>query len=192
MGLSARLAGSGMAFESNLFREVMSTIDAIGGFDKEMELKITAKGIRVHYDHDAVIYDEKVQKSAQFAKQRGRWIAAQYKYAGLFMGSAFSKLLRSGQIDHFNKFVQMTLPPRLVLPFVLVLGALISPIAQQIWWIGALGSLLGFAVSIPVAAWSDRDVWKAFLAIPNALLATFKAFTWIPAARKSFLHTTHH
>ena len=56
LGLSARLAGSGMAFEYDLFKDVMEEIDAIGGFDKEMELlhfirqNFDAKTIEIRVD----------------------------------------------------------------------------------------------------------------------------------------------
>ncbi|MEG1543738.1 MAG: glycosyltransferase family 2 protein, partial [Tannerellaceae bacterium] len=38
LGLSAALIGSGMAFSYGLFKEVMGTINAIGGFDRALEL----------------------------------------------------------------------------------------------------------------------------------------------------------
>ena len=36
LGLSAALIGSGMAFDFKYYKEIMKTIDAIGGFDKEL------------------------------------------------------------------------------------------------------------------------------------------------------------
>jgi cellulose synthase/poly-beta-1,6-N-acetylglucosamine synthase-like glycosyltransferase len=47
LGLSARLAGSGMAFDYNLFQSIMAEVTAIGGFDKELELRFTQKGVKV-------------------------------------------------------------------------------------------------------------------------------------------------
>ena len=161
-----------------------------GGFDKELEGKITARGARIRYDHGAMIYDEKVSKSGSFAKQRGRWLAAQYTYAGRFAGGAFRGLLH-GNVDHFNKFLQMTLPPRLLLPIVLLLGTLFSPGANDIWLAGLMASCANFALAIPVKLWTNPLFWNGLFQIPLAVFATLRALAWMPAARKTFLHTEH-
>ncbi|MDZ7845883.1 MAG: hypothetical protein U5L96_03395 [Owenweeksia sp.] len=43
LGFSSGSIGSGMAFDYQYFKKTMSSIDAIGGFDKELELKILAE-----------------------------------------------------------------------------------------------------------------------------------------------------
>jgi len=85
MGMSARLAGSGMIFDFKLFEEVMQEVNAIGGFDKELELRLTEMGESIAYAEDALVYDEKVASSEVFARQRGRWLAAQYTYGRRFI-----------------------------------------------------------------------------------------------------------
>ena len=190
LGLSARLAGSGMAFDYDLFKNIMQEVDAIGGFDKELELRFTQRGIHIAYDEEAVIYDEKVSKSAGFAKQRGRWLAAQYNFAQQFAGSAWSGLLK-GNTDHFNKHLQTLLPPRLLLPVFLLLGTLLVPSAKGIWLAAFLINVLGFVCGIPFAFWRDGRLFKAVAYLPVAVFATFSALTWMPAASKRFLHTEH-
>ena len=96
IGLSSRLVGSGMAFNYPLFKNTMATIDAIGGFDKELELKLLKKKIKIEYRHDAICYDEKVHQSDSFAKQRMRWLSAQYYY---FKHYFFDALLRGGSVN---------------------------------------------------------------------------------------------
>ena len=49
LGLSAALIGSGMAFDYALFAELMAQAEAVGGFDKELELTLTRRGIRIAY-----------------------------------------------------------------------------------------------------------------------------------------------
>jgi cellulose synthase/poly-beta-1,6-N-acetylglucosamine synthase-like glycosyltransferase len=63
LGLSSALIGSGMAFDYALFVDVMSEINAIGGFDKELEMRLLKRGIVFDYIEDAFVYDEKVQNA---------------------------------------------------------------------------------------------------------------------------------
>jgi cellulose synthase/poly-beta-1,6-N-acetylglucosamine synthase-like glycosyltransferase len=194
MGLSARLAGSGMAFEFNVFAKVMHTIDALGGFDKELELKLTQNGITIAYNPDAIVLDEKIKKAENFARQRGRWLAAQYRYGRRFIGKGVKALLTRGRYDFFNKSLQMALPPRLVLPIFLAMGAFFALIfgaaTKWIWVALFAGNVLSFLLALPREAWS-MEFLRALMHIPKAFLATLKALTLMRLAGKQFLHTPH-
>jgi cellulose synthase/poly-beta-1,6-N-acetylglucosamine synthase-like glycosyltransferase len=80
LGFSSALIGSGMAFEYSFFKETMANVNAVGGFDKELELKLLKSKIKIEYLNDAIVFDEKIQKSDVFAKQRKRWLSAQFVY----------------------------------------------------------------------------------------------------------------
>ena len=195
MGTSARLAGSGMAFDYTVFKKIMKGIDALGGFDKELELKLTQSGCRIGYAPAAIVLDEKVDKAASFARQRGRWLAAQYRYGRRFAGAALKALLLDGNVDFFNKTFQMALPPRLVLPFVLLFGAVIATAMNAdlaiIWQLLLLGNFTSFALAIPREYWRV-DFAKALLSIPLAFLSTLMALIkYMPMAASNFLHTPH-
>ena len=49
LGLSSGLIGSGMGFDFQLFKSMMQTVNAIGGFDKELEFKFAQKKITIEY-----------------------------------------------------------------------------------------------------------------------------------------------
>ena len=49
LGLSAALIGSGMAIKYSYFKNMMKSIKAIGGFDKEIELFMLKEGILIEY-----------------------------------------------------------------------------------------------------------------------------------------------
>lgn len=193
LGLSARLAGSGMAFDYALFKNVMKDIKALGGFDKELELRLTQREVKIGYAPAATVLDEKVDNPNTFARQRGRWLAAQYRYGKRFAGSAFRSLLTRGNYDFFHKTLQMGLPPRLVLPVILTIGTLISTVfgaeSATIWQLLLVGNISSFALAIPRSFWT-LDFAKALLQLPFALLSTFKALALIPRAGKEFLHTS--
>jgi cellulose synthase/poly-beta-1,6-N-acetylglucosamine synthase-like glycosyltransferase len=195
LGLSARLAGSGMAFDYRLFERIMPQVKAIGGFDKELELRLTQAGISLEYDEQAVVFDEKVSHAQNFTRQRSRWLAAQYTYAARFVPTALLSLLTQGKLDFFNKSAQMLLPPRLMLPAILfggtVINALFSVELAGVWGVFFGFNILSFLIAMPAYCF-EKDNLKALLEIPRALVATFKALSQINTARQQFIHTVHH
>ena len=50
-----------MGFEYGLLKSMMKTVNAVGGFDKELEFKFAAEKIKIEYLDDAVVLDEKIQ-----------------------------------------------------------------------------------------------------------------------------------
>lgn len=195
LGLSARLAGSGMAFDFALFESVMSQVNAIGGFDKEMELRLTEKGITIEYDEQAIIFDEKVSHSNQFSRQRSRWIAAQYRYAKRYILRGGALWLSAGNFDFFNKTLQMTLPPRLTIPVILMMGTIIQGLLSNpvtiFWFLGFSLSALSFIFGMPAYCFQVKNL-KMWMGIPRAFGATLMALSRLREANRVFIHTSHH
>lgn len=194
-GLSARLAGSGMAFDAGLYQQVMPGIDAVGGFDKALELQLTALGERVYYAEHAKVFDEKVSKPEHFSKQRSRWIAAQFYYAREYFPHAIRTFFRTGNIDYLNKAMQMLLPPRLLTPGILVICAI------GCWLLGyrllAVGftlvlalNVLSFVLALPAYTWR-RPYIDALIRLPLVFLFALKSLVGIGKANKRFIHTPH-
>ncbi len=195
LGLSARLAGSGMAFDYTLFREVMPQVKAIGGFDKELELRLTQRGVVINYDAEARILDEKVRDTEVFSNQRSRWIQAQFSYAKTFFQPALCSLFQSGNRDFFNKALQMWLPPRLLTPGILGLAAgislLLGSTSYALIWSGLLaGNLLSFALGTPGYLFKARHR-SALWQLPAAFLATLGSLLKARRAAARFVHTPH-
>lgn len=195
VGLSSRLVGSGMAFAYSMFRSIMASVDAVGGFDKELELKLLRSGVKVAYLPSAWIYDEKVSRREHFTRQRRRWIAAQFHYAKLYFGQALGALFRHGNVDFFDKACQMILPPRLIQPGVLLIGfvaaLLFSPPPWAALWGAALGAnALAFALAIPRRLYQPRYL-KAFLTLPYAFFSMAVSLLKLRGSNRSFIHTPH-
>lgn len=195
LGLSARLAGSGMAFDYNLFQSIMAQVTAIGGFDKELELRFTQKGVKVEYDELAIIFDEKVSQSNQFSRQRSRWLAAQYRYAKQFLLRGVMAFIFKGNIDFFNKTLQMTLPPRLIIPIVLFLGTLMNALFSSdvalLWFVALVFSGTSFILAMPKYCFQLKNL-QMWINIPRAFGATIMALTRLREANRVFIHTSHH
>ena len=115
LGLSSALIGSGMAFDYYFFKSTMVNVNAVGGFDKELELKLLKNRTTIEYLNDALVLDEKVQKSEVFANQRKRWLSAQFVYFGRYFMPGLKELFTKGNIDFFDKVYQMVSPPRVLL-----------------------------------------------------------------------------
>jgi hypothetical protein len=192
LGLSAALIGSGMAFEYGLFRELMAQAEAVGGFDKELELALTRRRIRIGYAPAAVVYDEKVARPEVFVRQRRRWLSAQFHYARRHAGPALAALLRHGALDYADKALQMALPPRAMLlaavPLLTAVAAVAgAPVAPWLGLAGALALAIGLSLPAPLR----RGLAGDLLHLPKALGLMLLAFGTSRGANRRFLHTPH-
>ena len=194
LGFSSALIGSGMAFDLDLFRKEMSEIDAIGGFDKELELRLLKKGIKIGYLEDALVYDEKVSKEEAFTNQRTRWIAAQIRYGLKSFGNAFIHLITRFNMDYFDKSLQFLLPPRLILLGVSTLLALTFTTFQWIHWEWLLSIWVGFILALTIAIprkFYTKQTAKAIAHLPKTFWLMIKALAGFKKAKTNFLHTPH-
>lgn len=192
LGFSARLAGSGMAFEYGLFSATMAKIDAVGGFDKALEGTLVQQGVCIEYDEQAIVFDEKVSRSADFSRQRGRWIAAQFRYCRQFLPVATWGLIRYGNIDFFHKSLQMMLPPRLLAPGLLAVGTLVSGLLEspttRFWAVALVLNVAAFALALPKWVFQRRHL-GVWLHLPTAFGASLRALLQIPQANRVFMVT---
>jgi len=200
LGLSSAIIGSGMAFKYDFFKTMMLSVTAIGGFDKEIELKMLKAKHKIAYLDDALVYDEKVQKAEVFSNQRRRWLSAQLHYFRQDFGSSLKALITKGNIDYFDKTIQFIQPPRiLLLGGVLSLGTLflllnifLQPNSSFIYlWISvAMLCILAFVFSIPGAFYNTRTL-NALSSLPKGMLLMLGSLMKIKGANKQFIHTKH-
>ena len=200
LGLSSAIIGSGMAFRYGFFKTMMSTVTAIGGFDKEIELKMLKDKYKIAYLHDAVVYDEKVQKDEVFSNQRRRWLSAQLHYFRQDIGSSFIALITKGNIDYFDKAIQFIQPPRILLlgaVFILstvffVSNALLNLGCQyNPLWISLLAlCILAFLFSVPRSFFNTKTL-HAMASLPKGMILMMGSLLKIKGANKQFIHTKH-
>lgn len=200
MGLSSGLIGSGMAFDYKMYKEVLATIHAVGGFDKESELKLLRKKVKIEYAEDALVYDEKVETSEVFGNQRKRWISAQVHYFRKFFLAGISDLFLKGNIDFFDKAFQQFLMPRVMLLGTLIIFTGISLVFKitglvagpsfESWLILLACWALGILLAIP-SDYYNRKTLKAVLQLPKAVIIMFATVLKLKGANKTFIHTPH-
>jgi len=189
VGLSAALIGSGLVMDRTRFESFMAQIDAVSGFDKQLELDLLRQGEKITYLEDAYVLDEKVRNEAVFETQRTRWLAAQWRFAKAHFWNAFGALLR-GNVDYADKVFQFVLPPRIVL-----LGCLvITGIWGGVWtyWSAALLALYLLTLWSATPHYIRQVIgWNEFKLVPKTFFSMVKALTRIGQAKKTFLHTPH-
>lgn len=197
LGLSCSFIGSGMAIEYNLMKSTLSEMESVGGFDREMEVRLIGKGHKVHYLKSAIILDEKVENTKVFANQRRRWIFSQYHYLFKELKPGIKKLFR-GDFVYFNSSVLRNIQlPRLInigLLFVIVIGSLLMPELMgfpTLVWLALLTILtLSNVIAVPRSFYT-KDLLIALLSLPKVFFIMFLLLFRLRGANKSFIHTPH-
>ena len=197
LGLSSSLIGSGMAFRYEDLKNCLKNIDAVGGFDRVLQLYIIEKGHKILYLETALIYDEKIENSQAFTHQRRRWIASQFIYLARYFRKGMKAFFK-GNFDYFNASVlyNLFLPRTLTLGFLLIIS-LVTLIFNKVffipfyWW-GLLFLLNIFALIIAVPRkFYDKKFLGAIISVPRVFLIMFFLLFKLKGADKKFIHTKH-
>ena len=171
VGLSASLAGSGVAYDFNWFKEnVMKAKTA--GEDKEMEALLLRQNYYIDYFEDIYVYGEKKRTTAKLNEQRGRWAMQQlHNFARnikFLPGAIFNK-----QYDLADKIIQWMLIPRTTMVGIIMLMCIILPFIYMTmaikWWV--LGALVLFFFALATPDYLVDEMWdKTFLRSPFVTL----------------------
>jgi len=194
LGLSSSIIGSGMAYEYDRVRGILSEISAVGGFDKILQLMIVKEGIRIHYLEDALVFDEKVDNPHAFEQQRKRWLSSQFIYLRRFFGQAFVQLFR-GNLSFFNLAVanNLILPRAFLfalLPLVTIAGFFVS----WNWGLGAAAVAIVYGCALLLGIpreISNKDLGIAVMRLPKAVSIMVRAIFKLKNSNKTFIHTVH-
>jgi cellulose synthase/poly-beta-1,6-N-acetylglucosamine synthase-like glycosyltransferase len=194
LGLSSAICGSGMAFEFITVRHILSGIDAVGGFDKILQMEVLQQNIFIHYLDNALVYDEKVDSPKVFAQQRKRWISSQFIHSQKFFFPAFRELFK-GNISYFNLAIAnyCILPKAFFLVILPPLAAVGFYLGNN-WGIAAMGLFLIYIISLSIAlppALINRDLLRAVLTLPRAISLLVRASFQFKRSGENFIHTPH-
>lgn len=195
LGLSSAVIGSGMAFEFNQVKEVLSEISAVGGFDKPLQLKIVASGIKIKYLENALVFDEKIDNPNAFQNQRKRWLLSQFTYLKEFFVPGLKQLAK-GNFSYFNLAVLNNIvPPRVLLIFGLLFLTFVSYFVQPYTLMALFGgATLIYFITLFIALPKElitKKMLPAFLQLPKAIFLMFASLFSIKKAKNVFIHTVH-
>jgi cellulose synthase/poly-beta-1,6-N-acetylglucosamine synthase-like glycosyltransferase len=198
-GLSAAPIGSGMAFSTALIREIFSTHGILEnpGEDREIDMQLMRRQIKMEFLDDALVYDEKVNNAEIFEKQRVRWLEAQVNHVKRFFDADMKATPKS--FLFYNKFFQNLLLPRVLT--IVVFFFLVMVIAVQIFshlpllepppkiWLAMMGLyFLTLLISIPRSFYRIQTL-AALTKVPLLMISMIRAVLQMKNKRSEFLHT---
>ncbi|MFZ6011308.1 MAG: glycosyltransferase [Bacteroidota bacterium] len=197
-GMSASLNGSGMIFDYAIYKQVMAAMDSIGGFDRELELKLLERSIKVYFAKSVIIYDEKVESTEVFERQRRRWISSQFFYLRKYFVKGWLAFFK-GHITYFNSAILRNIQ----LPRLLNLGLLsgITVVAfllprhllnfsPFLWLDLLLLNILAMVFAVPIRFYNLK-LLKSIMLIPGIFIKMFMLLFKLKGANKTFIHTPH-
>ena len=167
IGLSSALAGSGVAYDFDWFKDNIMRAKTAGE-DKELEALLLRQGIFIDYFDNIYVYGEKKRTTEKLNEQRGRWAVQQVQNAfrniKYLPGALFSK-----QHDLADKIIQWMLIPRTTMVGIIIIMSVILPFIYFTlcikWWI--LGSLALFFFALATPDYLVDEMWdKTFLRSP--------------------------
>lgn len=196
LGLPAALIGSAIALETEIYRQFIPKLTAVGGYDKELELELLRCSINIEYLNDVYVYDEKVENSKAFYKQRRRWVSSQVHYFGQSKMSIYTSLFINVNIGWFNKIFHLLLVPKILLLGILFIMNIIHlffppDLLSFFWFISLILCAFSILVSVPRRFYTTKTL-KAMFSIPLAFGLMFTVLFKLKNANKKFLHTEHH
>ena len=197
LGLSSSISGSGVVFEYPLLKEKISTMNSVGGFDRELELLLLKDGVKVQYLKDAIVYDEKVSQTKTFTNQRKRWISSQYFYLRKYF-LAGMKALFKGNFTFFNSAVLRNIQlPRLIniglLSILTLIFFFISNFlyfGYSVWLVLFICYTVSILISIPKEFYTKK-LALAILQLPAVFIKMFLLLFRLKGANRKFIHTPH-
>ena len=193
-GSSATLAGSGMAFTTQLYRDCLEQKDITGaGFDKVLQYEIVKRDLRIAFAEKAIVYDEKTSVPDQLVKQRARWINTWFKYCGYGI-ALLEKGIRNFSLNQFLFGIILLRPPLFIFLVMTCLCILIniwiSLSAVLIWCAALCCFLLSFAIAI-VRPGTDQRIYKSLINIPAFIFYQIISLLKSRTANKKSVATKH-
>ncbi|MBA3828340.1 MAG: glycosyltransferase [Taibaiella sp.] len=169
-GSSATLAGSGMAFTTQLYKDSLESLDITGaGFDKVLQYHIVNSGKRIAFAGDAIVYDEKTTHADQLVKQRARWINTWFKYFKFGFNLIGKGIVRFNWNELLFGIILLR-PPLFIFLILSILflfiNLFIAPIAAAIWAAGIGLFICGFLLAL-AKGHTNEKIYRSLKNIPK-------------------------
>jgi len=194
VGLSSAVIGSGMAFDFGMIKNIFTEIEAVGGFDKILQLKVIKQNIKIQYLENALIFDEKVSSSHAFKQQRKRWVSSQFIYLKQFFVPAIKQLFK-GNISYFNLAVaNNVILPRAFLFIILPALIIGSFFISYSWMIASIALLIMYILTLIIAlpkVLINKELFFAVGKLPRAIGLMCVNLIQLKNANNNFIHTVH-
>ena len=186
IGMPSAIAGSGMAFDFNWFKDnITKTSEALE--DKELEALLLRQGIYIDYFDHILVFDEKTRSSSDFNRQRNRWVFTQF-HSVIRNIRHLPHTIVNKQYDLIDKILQWLLVPRTIMMSVIILMSIVlSPIYLTLaikWWVLAAFILFIFAVATPDYLVDNRWGRSFFIAPIIMFMSIIQVFSIIRGKKR--------
>ncbi|MBL0739719.1 glycosyltransferase [Chryseolinea lacunae] len=199
LGVGSSSAGSGMAFEFGLLKEIFNSGNILNdtGEDKEIDLQLLKKGIVMEYISDAYIYDEKTPDAKGFSRQRLRWIEAHLSHLRRLVDKDIRSLPKDRHL--LTRIISYLILPRtffLMLVCSLIGVAVLEGIfhfdvmdPDKKWWIAVIALyFLSLLLAFPAQHFNTKTLWSMLSLFSLGTAMFFNVFR-MRLHRKEFIHT---
>lgn len=186
IGMPSAIAGSGMAFDFNWFKDnITKTSEALD--DKELEALLLRQRIYIDYFDHILVFDEKTRSSSDFNRQRNRWFFTQF-HSVIRNIRHLPHAIVNKQYDLIDKILQWLLVPRTIMMSVIILMSIVlSPIYLTLaikWWVLAAFILFIFAVATPDYLVDNRWGRSFFIAPIIMFMSIIQVFSIIRGKKR--------
>lgn len=192
-GSSSTLSGSGMAFTCDLYRSFLNQNKVKGaGFDKVLQAYIINQNIRIAFNTEAIVYDEKTTNSDQLVKQRSRWINTWFKYFK-FGFSILFKGVKNQSVNQFIFGLVLLRPPLFIFLMLSVLCLIINltlGFSIFFWILGFACFILGFFIALWLSE-TDKKIYQSLVNIPKFIFFQILSLLKVRKANKISVATKH-
>lgn len=186
IGMPSAIAGSGMAFDFNWFKDnITKTSEALD--DKGLEALLLRQRIYIDYFDHILVFDEKTRSSSDFNRQRNRWVFTQF-HSFIRNIRHLPHAIVNKQYDLIDKILQWLLVPRTIMMSVIILMSIVlSPIYLTLaikWWVLAAFILFIFAVATPDYLVDNRWGRSFFIAPIIMFMSIIQVFSIIRGKKR--------
>nr|MBC7612617.1 glycosyltransferase [Pseudopedobacter sp.] len=192
-GSSATLAGSGMGFEIQLYVSFLKQNKVSGaGFDKVLQAWLLKQNIRIAFNAEAIVYDEKTTKSDQLVKQRSRWINTWFKYFK-YGFQIFFQGLQNLSLNQTIFGLVLLRPPLfifLILSVLAVFVNLIIGLSITYWLLGFISFIISFFLAL-VLSETDFKIYASLINIPKFVFFQILSLLKVRKANQISVATKH-
>ncbi|PPL00250.1 Glycosyltransferase, catalytic subunit of cellulose synthase and poly-beta-1,6-N-acetylglucosamine synthase [Parapedobacter indicus] len=194
-GSSAALSGSGMAFNTDLYRQCLEKEELAGaGFDKLLQYQLLIRDTTIAFAEHAIVYDEKTSRTNQLVKQRSRWINTWFKFAYLGLKMLFSSIFPPNLNRFLFSLMLLRLPLFLLLglSFIcLVVDVLVNPWLAVGWVCVFLVFVIFFVYSL-IYFKADSRIFRSLLSAPRFVFFQVLALLTSRKANRISVATEHY
>lgn len=203
IGLCCAIGGTGFVVATDVLKEIGWGATCLTE-DLEFTIKLVLKGMRVHWAHEAIVYDEKPITMAQSWRQRKRWMQGQADCIFRYLKGLLDMAVRKKSLVAFDCALYLVQPVIIVINgAAILLNVIRFTISIDAARLMGAETLLSAIVLLVITYISIIFIIAegkfSFKVVEYFLIFPFYNLTWVPIIiqgfmdrnKKEWVHTIH-